>query len=132
MKKKYKNVKLIRNEKAFEIFSFDRLRDGARFEPDFVLLLKDKSDCYHQVFCEPKGDWAKDEKEGFENSPERWKNEFLADITKCTNENRLKLQDVNEEGLKLYENSCYKLYGLPFYNYACESEFKEKFSELVL
>jgi len=131
LKKKYKNVKLIRNEKAFEIYSFDTSRDGARFEPDFVLLLKDKSDCYHQIFCEPKGDWAKDEKDGFENSPEKWKNEFLADITKCTNENRLKLQDVNEEGLKLYENSCYKLYGLPFYNYASESEFKDKFSELI-
>lgn len=132
LKKKYKDVKLIRNEGVFGIYSFDTARDGARFEPDFVLFLKDKNECYHQIFCEPKGDWAKDEKEGFENSPEKWKNEFLEDITKCTNENRLKLQDVNEDGLKLYENSCYKIFGLPFYNYANESEFREKFVELIL
>lgn len=132
LKDKYKDVKLIRNEKAFEIYSFDKKRDGARFEPDFVLLLKDKRDCYHQIFCEPKGDWAKDEKLGFENSPEKWKNDFLSDITRCTNENKISLHDINENGFELYENSCYKLFGLPFYNYADESKFKDKFSELIL
>ncbi|MBE0515489.1 DEAD/DEAH box helicase family protein [Sulfurimonas sp.] len=132
LKAKYKIVKLIRNEKAFEIYSFDKLRDGARFEPDFLLLLKDKNDCYHQIFCEPKGDWTKDAKDGFENSSEKWKNEFLEDITKLTAQNSLVLEDINENGLKLYENACYKLFGLPFYNYANESEFKEKFAELVL
>ncbi|MFA6188571.1 MAG: DEAD/DEAH box helicase family protein [Sulfuricurvum sp.] len=131
LKSKYKDVKLLRNEKAFEIYSFDKTRDGAKFEPDFVLLLKDKN-CYHQIFCEPKGDWAKDEKEGFENSPEKWKNEFLADITKLTSQNGLVLHDRNENGLELYENSCYRLLGLPFYNYANENEFKEDFSILLL
>lgn len=131
LKSKYKDVKLLRNEKAFEIYSFDKTRDGAKFEPDFVLLLKDAQDCTHQIFCEPKGDWAKDEKEGFENSPEKWKNEFLADITKLTSQNSLVLHDRNENGLELYENSCYRLFGLPFYNYANESEFKENFSKLV-
>lgn len=132
LKTKYKVVKLIRNEKAFEIYSFDKLRDGARFEPDFVLLLKDKNDCIHQIFCEPKGDWTKDAKEGFENSSEKWKNEFLEDITKLTTQNSLVLEDGNENGLKLYENRCYKLFGLPFYNYANESEFRERFAKLVL
>lgn len=132
LKSKYKDVKLLRNEKAFEIYSFDKTRDGAKFEPDFVLLLKDTNDCTHQIFCEPKGDWAKDEKEGFENSPEKWKNEFLSDITKLTIQNGLMLHDRNENGLELYENSCYRLFGLPFYNYANESEFNESFSELVL
>ncbi len=132
LKTKYKVVKLIRNEKAFEIYSFDKLRDGERFEPDFVLLLKDVNDCIHQIFCEPKGDWTKDAKDGFENSSEKWKNEFLEDITKLTAQNSLVLEDVNENGLKLYENGCYKLFGLPFYNYANESEFKERFAELVL
>jgi type III restriction enzyme len=131
LKSRYKVVKLIRNAQAFKIYSFDRARDGAGFEPDFILLLKDKNNCFHQIFCEPKGDWAKDEKSGFENSPEKWKNEFLADITKCTNEKSLVLKDINENTLKLYENSCYKIWGLPFYNYLQESEFKEKFKELV-
>jgi hypothetical protein len=111
---------------------FDKLRDGARFEPDFVLLLKDKNDCIHQIFCEPKGDWTKDAKEGFENSSEKWKNEFLEDITKFTTQNSLVLEDINENGLKLYENGCYKLFGLPFYNYANKSEFRERFAELIL
>lgn len=132
LKTKYKTIRLIRNAQAFKIYSFDKTRDGAGFEPDFILLLKDMNDCIHQIFCEPKGDWAKDEKSGFENSPERWKNEFLADITKLTNENTLVLNDINENGLKLYENECYKLFGLPFYNYAQESEFREKFKALVL
>ncbi len=132
LKSKYKDVKLLRNEKAFEIYSFDKTRDGAKFEPDFVLLLKDKNDCTHQIFCEPKGDWAKDEKEGFENSPEKWKNEFLNDITALTHQDGLVLHDVNENGLTLYEKSCYRLFGLPFYNYANENEFKESFSELIL
>ena len=132
LKSRYKVVKLIRNAQAFKIYSFDKTRDGAGFEPDFILLLKDKNNCFHQIFCEPKGDWAKDEKSGFENSPERWKNEFLADITKLTCENSLVLKDINENTLKLYENSCYKLFGLPFYNYAKESEFKDIFSKLLL
>jgi adenine-specific DNA-methyltransferase len=63
---------------------------------------------------------------------EKWKNEFLADITKLTSQNSLVLHDRNESGLELYENSCYRLFGLPFYNYANEHEFKESFSELVL
>ncbi len=131
LKERYDDVKLIRNEKAFDIFSFDKKRDGAKFEPDFILMLKEKSGCYHQIFCEPKGDWAKDENDGFQNSPEKWKNEFLSDITKCTNAKRLILKDINEDGLALYENSCYKIFGLPFYNCAQEHEFKEEFRELI-
>jgi len=132
LEKVYDDIKLIRNEKSFDIFSFDKQRDGAKFEPDFILLLKDKSDCYHQVFCEPKGDWTKDKIEGFENSSEKWKNEFLEAITECTKEDKLILNDVNENGLALYENRCYKVFGLPFYNDALESEFKENFNELLL
>ncbi len=132
LEKIYDDIKLIRNEKSFDIFSFDKARDGAKFEPDFILLLKDKDACYHQVFCEPKGDWTKDKVEGFENSSEKWKNKFLEAITKCTKEGKLILNDVNEDGLKLYENSCYKVLGLPFYNVALESEFKTEFTELLL
>ncbi len=132
LKAQYPIVKLLRNEKAFEIYSLDARRDGARFEPDFILLLQDGAGCFHQVFCEPKGDWAKDEKEGFENSPEKWKNEFLNDITALTAQNALILHDVNEAGLALYENRCYRLWGLPFYNHTQESEFKESFARLVL
>ena len=131
LEKVYEDIKLIRNEKSFDIFSFDKTRDGAKFEPDFILLLKDKNGCYHQIFCEPKGDWTKDEIKGFDNSSEKWKNEFLEAITECTKDGKLILNDVNEDGLKLYENSCYKVFGLPFYNANAEVEFKEKFSDLL-
>lgn len=131
LKHKYKDIKLIRNEKAFNIHSFDKFRNGAKFEPDFLLLLKDDK-CFYQIFCEPKGDWAKDNLDGFENSPEKWKNEFLSAITKFTNEAKIKLEDINKQNLKLYENSCYKLYGLPFYNQAMETEFKEDFKRILL
>ncbi|CAA6817542.1 MAG: Unknown protein [uncultured Sulfurovum sp.] len=49
LKKSYTDVRLIRNEKSFDIFSFDKSRDGAKFEPDFILLLEDKEGCYHRL-----------------------------------------------------------------------------------
>jgi len=123
LKKYYSDIRLIRNEKAFDIFSFDKAQDGAKFEPDFILLLQDKEGCYHQIFCEPKGEHL------FEF--DSWKNEFLLDITKCTKDKKLDLQDINDKSLAMYENSCYKILGLPFYNNDLESEFKVKFDELV-
>lgn len=131
LESKYKDIKLIRNEKAFIIHSFDKFRNGAKFEPDFLLLLKD-DECFYQIFCEPKGDWTKDQVEGFENSPEKWKNEFLKAITEFTKTNKITLEDINKQNLKLYENSCYKLYGLPFYNQEMESEFREEFVKTLL
>lgn len=123
LKSKYSDIKLIRNEKSFNIHSFDGKKDGAKFEPDFLLILKDET-CYFQIFCEPKGEHLIEY--------DSWKNDFLNDITKLTKEATLRLCDTNKNSLKLYENYCYKIYGLPFYNYACESEFKESFNSLLL
>lgn len=123
LQKHYSDVRLIRNEKAFDIFSFDKSRDGAKFEPDFILLLKDKEDCYYQIFCEPKGQHL------FEY--DEWKNQFLEAITECTKENKLALVDINDKALPMYENSCYKVLGLPFYNNDLESKFKDEFEDLV-
>ena len=131
LKIKYNDIKLLRNEKAFNIYSFDPTRNGAKFEPDFVLILKDDK-CSYQIFCEPKGDWSKDDIEGFNNSPEKWKNEFLEAITKLTKNNEISLLDIDKDSLKFYENSCYKVYGLPFYNQDLESEFKKEFNSLLL
>lgn len=38
---------------------------------------------------------------------------------------------INKSELELYENQCYKIYGLPFYNKALDSEFKGEFEALV-
>ena len=87
LKHKYKKVKLLRNEKAFKIHSFDEKLDGATFEPDFLLLLQNEK-CYFQVFCEPKGKHLFDF--------DKWKNDFLEDITKCTNENKISSKKLSE------------------------------------
>jgi type III restriction enzyme len=42
------------------------------------------------------------------------------------------LNDVNENGLTLYENRCYKVMGLPFYNDTLSDDFKNRFDELIL
>lgn len=54
LQKKYEDVKLIRNEGQASIYSFD---GGRRFEPDFLLYLKNKNgnNEYMQLFIEPKG-----------------------------------------------------------------------------
>ncbi len=132
LKSKYKDVKLIRNEKAFEIYSFNKKYNGAKFEPDFVLILKDSNECYHQVFIEPKGDWTRDKIDGFELSSEKWKNDFLKDITDFTNKSKITLEDQNKDTLELYENKCYKIWGLPFYNKELEVDFKVEFESLLL
>lgn len=133
LNKKYDDVKLIRNEKAFKIFTVDKNKNGDRFEPDFVLMLKSKEDgCYHQIFCEPKGNWAKDDSDGFERSPEKWKEDFLKDITRLTNADKIKLECVNKDSLEMYDNDCYKLYGLPFYNDDLKDKFDDVFQGLVL
>ena len=41
------------------------------------------------------------------------------------------LEDKNKKGLSLYENKCYKILGLPFYNFEMEDEFKKEFQELL-
>jgi len=123
LQKYYKDIKLIRNEKAFDIFSFDKSLNGAKFEPDFILLLQDGDGCYHQIFCEPKGEHLLEYDE--------WKNEFLEAITSCTQESKLCLENQDIKSLPLYENGCYRVLGLPFYNRALEDEFKEEFHLLL-
>jgi len=123
LKKAYDNVWLIRNEKAVDIYSFDKSLDGAKFEPDFILLLQDKQGCFHQVFCEPKGEHLL--------KHDSWKEEFLNAITQCTSDSKLILRDINDKSLPLYDNLCYKVWGLPLYNNALEDKFQESFKEVI-
>ena len=45
---------MIRNERKYHLYSFD---DGKRFEPDYILILGNKSTVVEQqqIFIEPKG-----------------------------------------------------------------------------
>ena len=121
----YSDIKLIRNEKAFEIYAFDGANNGDRFEPDFILLVKCKKDgFYYQIFCEPKGEHLLEK--------DKWKEELLNGITKLTNDGKLKLKDPEQLNLQINETKHYKIYGLPFYTYSKQDEFNNSFKNLLL
>jgi len=121
---KYKYVKLIRNERDFHIYTFAKDMNGNRFEPDYILILEDETNKY-QIFIEPKGDG------GIER--DKWKNEFLEDITKSTDNLKL-LESTKDDKLQttIYETNRYKILGLPFYNMKAKDLFRSDFEELLL
>lgn len=114
LQEKYEDVKLIRNEKLFQIYNF---KNGNAFEPDFVLFLKEKNEknyLYYQLFIEPKGEHL------FE--VDKWKEDFLAEINQ------------SKEIENLFENDNYVIYGLPFFNkdnYNKNLEFEEDFKRIT-
>jgi len=95
LEKKWSDIYLIRNEKFFKLYSFNK---GLAFEPDFVMFANDKSkgNVSWQVFIEPKG------KHLIKN--DLWKQEFLLDL-----ERKFKNSTV------LYKNIDFKVISLPFY-----------------
>ena len=108
LKKKYKEVYLLRNERQLKIYNFE---NGKGFEPDFLLCLTSKNNkqIFYQLFIEPKGEHMQGgEQEG-------WKDDFLQEIK----------ARVESEGIK------YKIIGLPFYSQAIENEFKEKLFRII-
>jgi len=123
LKKKYSDIALLRNEKFFQVFDFD---EGRAFEPDFVMLLKEKNHkiSIYQVFIEPKGDQFKDQQGRFENSKEGWKQKFLLDIEKQSKLQRDLLMEA--------ENKDFKLIGLPFYNEQLKKEFEKELENKLL
>lgn len=111
LREKYSDILLLRNEKFFQIFDFD---EGRPFEPDFVMLLKEKNHKIkiYQVFIEPKGEiYAK---------AEPWKQEFL-----------LKIENEADTNLK-FENKDFKIIGLPFYNEELKEEFEAALEKKIL
>ncbi|EDZ90392.1 hypothetical protein [Francisella tularensis] len=121
----YSDIKLIRNEKAFNIYAFDGANNGDKFEPDFILLVKCKKDSfYYQIFCEPKGEHLLEK--------DKWKEELLNGITKLTSKNKLKLKEPKQLNLQINETKHYKIYGLPFYNSSQLDSFKNDFDNLLL
>lgn len=111
LKQTYEEVYLIRNERNLHIYSFE---DGARFEPDYILLLKRKGNSQveqQQIFIEPKGAHLLKQ--------DKWKEEFLLQL-----EANAKIEE--------YSNEEYRIIGLPFYNkYERLDNFNEAFEALV-
>ena len=109
LKERYDKVFLVRNERQFQIYSFE---DGARFEPDFVLLLQKNSgnDVEHwQIFIEPKG------KHLLLNDD--WKEKFL-----------LQLKD---NAVYFYGDKNYSIWGFHFFNNADKKDFDKDFGALL-
>lgn len=98
---------VIRNERFSELalYSFDK---GERFEPDYLLFIKNKNDDKseeYQIYAEPKGEQLL--------LVDKWKEDFLIKI---------------EEKQKTMKNN-HKIIGLPFFN-GKETKLKE-FSEVI-
>lgn len=115
LREKYSDIALLRNEKFFQVFDFD---EGRAFEPDFVMLLKEKNHkiTIYQIFIEPKGEHLVKE--------ENWKQKFLLEAEK-----KAKIQkDLVMEA----ENKDFKLVGLPFYNKNLRRQFEEALESKLL
>jgi len=113
---KYKDIYLVRNERHFKLYSFDK---GQAFEPDFVLFLTEKKSdisIYYQVFLEPKGEHL------FEH--DGWKEHFLLSMRK---KHKIK---------QLWKTKNYVVWGMPFYNSNIHApdkypRFDNAFNELI-
>ena len=99
----YDEIYLLRNEGHFAIYNFS---DGQAFYPDFALFLQEKKGklvCF-QFFVEPKGK--------FLQAHDQWKEDFMRDIAIAF-----------KDKLLTFENTKYRLIGLPFYNEENENPF---------
>lgn len=110
IRKRYDKFYLMRNERLVKLFSFCK---GRGFEPDFLLFaIKDnsiKESIVYQIFMEVKGRHIEQYDE--------WKEKFL--------------EEMKQEGIikDLYEDSRYKIIGLPFYMKDNENDFRKAFGE---
>ncbi|MDE0504038.1 MAG: type III deoxyribonuclease, partial [Candidatus Poribacteria bacterium] len=111
LEEQYDEIHLLRNEGHFAIYNFS---DGNAFQPDFALFLREKNGemSVYQLFVEPKGTHLKEH--------DRWKEEFLAEITSQFEDRRLE-----------YNNKKFRLIGVPFYDYQGENEFKEALESVL-
>jgi len=107
LKKKFKTIYLIRNERQLKIYNF---KDGQAFEPDYLLFLINKigKSVTYQLFLEPKGKHLLEY--------DKWKSEFLEEIK----------ERFKDKILEFSKSQRYKIIGVPFYNQETENEFKEK------
>ena len=106
-KKKIK-IYLLRNEEVYKIFNF---KDGQGFQPDFIIFIKDKDNCYYQILAEVKGNHLIEH--------DTWKKGLLSELEKLNDGRKFEL-----------ENKSYKLIGLPFYSENITNNFKEKINEI--
>lgn len=110
LKQRYDEVYLVRNERLspLSIYSFET---GERFEPDFLLFLRQEGQSYQQqqIYVEPKGTHLLE--------TDKWKEDFLLAI-----EQRAVPHTI------YVDNTDYRIIGLPFYNQESRMpEFRDAF-----
>ena len=115
LKEQYDGIYLVRNERHFEIYSFD---DGQAFEPDFVLFLREKNGnmLTYQIFIEPKGKHLKEY--------DKWKADFLEQIKEKFSGKTLEFKTQSR-------TQTYRLIGVPFYNNEDETRFRESLESVL-
>ena len=110
IRKKYDEFYLVRNVRSVKLFSFD---NGRGFEPDFLLFAikggNIKESVVYQIFMEPKGEQLEKHDE--------WKAKFL--------------KEIKQDGIvkDLYEDTEYKIIGLPFYTKDNQNDFRKAFGK---
>lgn len=104
----YESIYLIRNERQVKVFD----KKGRRFEPDFLLFVKQKTkeNITYQMFIEPKGAHLKEH--------DKWKEEFLLDLS-----------ERFAKKILTFSSDKYRLTGVPFYTNKNENEFIIAFEE---
>ena len=108
--KDYSDIYLIRNERKVKIFD----KKGRRFEPDFLLFLKQKTkeNITYQMYIEPKGSQFLEK--------DKWKADYL---------NEIRIEFKNK--VINYSSDKFRLTGVPFYNNENENEFIESFESAL-
>jgi type III restriction enzyme len=105
----FSDIHLVRNERHFQLFSFD---EGRAFEPDFVMFLGSSNGSrQYQFFIEPKGEHLIEY--------DRWKQEFLIQIREHV------ALDLVAEGKDFI------VWGLPFFNSATPGIFSRQLEEAL-
>ena len=105
----FKDIYLIRNERAVKIYNF---KDARAFEPDYILFAKQKSkeSFIYQIFIEPKGRHLMEH--------DKWKEEFLKELQE------------EQKALKVSTDT-YRVTGVPFYNNQNENEFSKTLEKVL-
>jgi type III restriction enzyme len=105
----FSDIHLVRNERHFQLFSFD---EGRAFEPDFVMFLGSSNGSrQYQFFIEPKGEHLIEY--------DRWKQEFLIQIREHVS------LDLVAEGKDFI------VWGLPFFNSTTPAIFSRQLEEAL-
>lgn len=112
LRKKYSKIYLVRSERHFHIYSFDK---GRRFEPDYALFLqKNDGDKFEQwqIFIEPKGTHLLQD--------DKWKENFLLELKE------------NAVVKDFADDNQYLIRGFHFFNQDTRlNEFESDFMSLV-